>query len=514
MGRVLLANVTGPGLKDVPISFADSFLLNHHQPLATERPQVVSLPLNTMRQALNPKQKALEINLDATVYGSFAEIGAGQEVVRHFFQAGGAAGTVAKTMSAYDMKFSDDIYGREKGGRYVSESRILKMLEREYGLLEKRLPERCRGSRFFAFSNTVAAKSYRRKTEHHGWMGLRFQHEVCGPVSEAIIHVRMRDKENTQQQEALGLIGVNLLYACFHHLDSRETFVLSLMDNLSPDRLEIDMIRIQGSAFGDRDSRLFSLELVKRNFCHAVMFDAKGRILQASDALYKKHIVLCRGSYRPPTLFNVDMLEKGKASFEEEVRRGDIQDILVLPEISMSKLVERDGQLDGRDFLARVELLNALGHSVLISNYKYYWELSHFVSTYNRGEIAYVMGFYNLEEFFREVKDHEEDVGLLGALGMLVGPRAKLYIYPAEDEEGKRILTYGDIRADTSIKTLLDYLAQEGRIADIRKFDTRVFSIWSRKILKMIEEGAPGWEESVPEVVEKAVKGQKLFGAL
>ena len=480
---------------------------------------MVPLPLprggfETMRgKTLNPKEKALEINLDPTIYGSFAEIGAGQEVVRYFFQAGGSAGTIAKTMSAYDMKFSDDIYGREEGGRYVSESRILKMLQHEYGLLEERLPERRGTGRFFAFSNTVAAKSYRRKQEHHGWMGVRFQHEVGISVSEALIHVRMLDKENTQQQEALGLIGINLLYACFNYLDSRESFVLSLMDNLSPDRIEIDMIRIQGPAFKDRDSRLFSLELVKQDFCHAVMFDGDGKILQTSDALYKKHIVLCRGSYRPPTLFNVDMLEKGKAAFEGDIHGENIRDILVLPEISMSKLAERDGQLDNQDFLARVELLNALGHSVLISNYKYYWELSRFVASCNRGRIAYVMGLYNLEEFFREVQAHSEEMDLLGALGLLAGPRTKLYIYPAESEKDGSVLTYGHLRVGKAIKILLDYLACEGKIADISEVDIRVFSIWSRKVLKMIQEGESGWEGCVPKAVERAVRRRKLFGA-
>ena len=295
------------------------------------------------QQTLGPKQKAFQINLDTTIYGSFAEIGAGQEVVRHFFRAGGAAGTVVKTMSAYDMKFSDDIYGQEKnGGRYVSESRILKMLEHEFSLLEERLEDRRDTTCFFAFADTVAAKSYGRKTRHHGWMGLRFQHEPTAPVSEIMIHVRMLDKENLQQQEALGYIGVNLIYACFHHTGSRELFVHSLIDNLSTDRIEIDMIRIQGPAFRGRDSRLFSLELVKRNFCKAVMFDAKGQVLQASDALYGKNVVLCRGSYRPPTLLNLDMLEKGTKSFREEIN-SDGKDILVVPEISMSKLVERDG---------------------------------------------------------------------------------------------------------------------------------------------------------------------------
>ncbi len=416
-------------------------------------------------------------------------------------------------MSAYDMKFSDDIYGRESRGRYVSESRILRMLNHEFGLLQKRLKDRSDHTCFFAFSNTVAAKAHKKTAENHGWMGLHFQHTPKSPVNEVILHVRMLDKENTQQQEALGFIGVNLIYACFKHTKSRETFVESLMDNLSLDRIEIDMIRIQGPVFKGLDSRFFSIELVKRNFCKAVMFDFRGNVLQASDALYKKNVVLCRGSYRPPTLLNVDMLEKGMKSFEKDVKGEKIEDILILPEISMSKLVEYDGQLDNQDFLARVELLNALGYNVLISNYKYYWELSSFISAYNRGSIAYIMGVYNLEEFFYEVKAHEDEIGMLEALGQLIGKRTTLYIYPATEAITSSLITYEMSQVNDAIKLLLNYLSTTKKIKNIEEVDKSVLSIWSREVLKMIEQGIPGWEKSVPKIVENEVKKKKLFGA-
>ena len=458
----------------------------------------------------NTKQKAFGINLDLGIYGSFAEIGAGQEVVRHFFRAGGAAGTVAKTMSAYDMKFSDDIYGKEgTGGRYVSESRILRMLDHEYSLLEERLGGRGTSTRFFAFADTVAAKSYTRKGENHGWMGLRFQHAPMAPTSEVVVHVRMLDRANIQQQEALGLVGVNLIYACFHYTGDRESFVGSLMDDLADDRIEIDMIRIGGSAFEDCDSRLFSLELVKRGFCKAIMFDSSGGVHQVGDVIYKKHVVLCRGSYRPPTHLNLDMLEKGMRSFVEDIPEKD--DIVVLPEISMSKLVERDGQLDNRDFLARVELLNALGHNVLISNHKYYWELSWFVSSHSK-KVAFVMGVYNLEEFFYEVKNHESETGLLGALGKLTGRGTKLYIYPARDEMDGKLLRYGDAQLDSSYKNLIAYLDEVGGIKDIEGIDQKFFCIWSRNVLERIVGGEDGWEECVPGIVERAIKERRLFG--
>ena len=466
-----------------------------------------------IKQTLNAKQKSREINLGPDIYGAFAEIGAGQEVVRHFFRAGGAAGTIAKTMSAYDMKFSDDIYGREPGGRYVSKSRILRMLKHEFALLQKRLKDRKHNTRFFAFANTVAAKSYQRKTENHGWMGLHFQHIPNAPVSEVILHVRMLDKENVQQQESLGVIGVNLIYACFKRIESQERFVVSLMDNLSIDRIEIDMIHVQGPAFKGLDSRLLSLELVKRDFCKVVMFDGQGNILQASDALYKKNVVLCRGSYRPPTLLNVDMLEKGTKSFQRDLSNKKMENILVLPEISMSKLVEQNGRLDNQDFLARIKLLNALNYNVLISNYKYYWELSHFISTYNKEKIAYIMGVYNLEEFFHEIKKQEDEIGPLRALGLLIGKTTTLYIYPAEDETYSELVTYEKARVTDSIQLLLRYLAKEKRIKNIDEANRDLLSIWSREILKMIEQGVSGWEKSVPQIVKDEVKKKKLFGA-
>lgn len=468
-------------------------------------------PGRPMDHAPGTKQKAFQLNLDPKIYGSFAEIGAGQEVARHFFRTGGASGTVAKTMSAYDMKFSDDIYGKERaGGRYVSESRILKMLDHEFGLLERRLKERRRHTRFFAFANTVAAKSHTHRTQHHGWAGVRFQHEPTAPPSETVIHVRMLDNENVQQQEALGVIGVNLIHACFHHVHDRERFVRSLLDNLSTDRIEIDMIRVQGDGFEGKDPRLFCLELVKRDFCRAVMFNAKGKALQAGDALYKKKVVLCRGSYRPPTLRSLDMLKKGTDNFLREAG-GAPKDVLVLPEISMSKLAERNGRLDNQDFLARVELLNALGHNVLVSNYRRYWELSRFVAG-AKTTIAYVMRATDLEEFFQEARDHEDEMGLLGALDTLAGKRTKLYVYPSGNGPGDPLLTFGTVRVGPDARLLIEYLERSGKIRDIEPIDTDVFCVWSRDVLNLIRDGIPGWEESVPDVVAKIVKKKRLFG--
>lgn len=458
----------------------------------------------------DPKHKALEINLDKSIYGAFAEIGAGQEVVRHFFRAGGAAGTIAKTMSAYDMKFSDDIYGKEPSGRYVCESRLGKMLHHEYSLMLERLDGRANDTRFFAFADTVAAKSFSGKGESHGWMGMRFQHETKAEASEVVIHVKMLDNENVQQQEALGIIGVNLVYAAYKHAEDRESFVTELMDGLSTDRLEIDMIRVSGPAFSKIDSRLLSLELVKRDYCQAVMFSADGKVMQASDAIYKKNVLVCRGSYRPPTLVNLDMLDKGKDCFQKIL--GDKNgDVLVLPEISMHNLRDR-GEVDNEDFLARVDLLTVIGHPVLITNFQDFSDLNNFISSYNRAQVAFVMGYYPVSELFDEKKYLNVKDGMLGSLGRLTGHNTRILVYPSKQDEGEGINTIDSLSVNPSIHKLVEYLKETNKLSDITTFNKEQFSIWSRVVLKMIQEGQDGWEDMVPKAVAKRVKEKCLFG--
>ena len=267
-----------------------------------------------MERTLDTGQKAFDINLDSSIYGTFAEIGAGQEVARQFFRAGGAAGTIAKSMSAYDMTVSDSIYGRS--GRYVSKARLETMLSKEYDQLIERLHEQ-RGvdTKFFVFADTVAAKSFKYTAECHGWMGVRFQHETGAQASQMILHVRMLDHVNLQQQEALGILGTNLIYNCFRERDDRVQFVKTLMTDISTDRILIDYIEVKGPAFAGQDHRLWPLELVKRGYTESILFGSDGTILSAKDEFYKKKLLVSRGSYRPPTHFNMDMLEKGKAAF-------------------------------------------------------------------------------------------------------------------------------------------------------------------------------------------------------
>jgi len=464
---------------------------------------------------LSTRQKAFQINLDDTIYGTFAEIGAGQEIARHFFRAGGAAGTVAKSMSAYDMVVSDAIYGKDESGRYVSESRMQTMLDKEFEVLLDRLKEeRSSETRFFVLADTVAAKSFKGSRDCHGWVGVKFQERPDEEPSNVVIHIRMLDRENRQQQEALGSVGVNLIYGCYYHLKKPPEFVKSLMENLSRDRIEIDMIRVNGPAFKGVDSRVLSLELVKNGYTDVAYFDEQGRVGQASEIMYKKNIAIARGSYRPPTKLNMDMLNSGVKAFEKDL--GSDKDILLLPEISMSKLLERGG-VDNVDFLARVDLLAKLGQKVLISNFENFHSLNQYLVQKTNGKIGLIVGVYNLEHILNIEGKENEELGLLGCLGRLLGQRTKLYVYPATEldqgsAQANQLVTSDHINIDENMKILLQFLRKNNHLEEIKDFDINVTAIWSRKVLKMIQEGDLEFEKMVPDAVSKIVKEKKLFG--
>lgn len=464
---------------------------------------------------LGQTHKALEINLNNRIYGTFAEIGAGQEVARHFFRAGGAAGTIAKSISAYDMTMSDAIYGKEKSGRYVCEERLQKMLDTEFDTLISRLQDiRSKDTTFFAFADTVSAKSFKGTGENHGWIGLKFQHAPQAKPSQVIMHVNMLDAENVQQQEAIGLIGVNLLYAAYYMAQDHEKFIKSLMDGLTTSRMKIDMIQVDGDAFHGVDSRLLCLELVKLKLCEAVIFDVDGDVLQASDVLYKKNVLVVRGGYRPPTNLSLDMLECGLRRFKASLDKTEQDNIIVIPEISMSLLLDR-GTVDNEDFLARVDLLSALGQKVLISSSESYSDLNMFFTKYAKKKIAFVMASYNLEEILNKSRydENRNGVGLVGSIGRLLEPNTRLFIYPAQDEENSEIQTIESMKINDDMTFLLLYLKENQLIEDIDDYNPEVISIWSRKVLKMIQDGVPGWEKFVPASVAKTVKKKCLFGA-
>ena len=481
---------------------------------------------------LTTNRKALTINLDEQKYGTFAEIGAGQEVARIFFQAGGASGTVAKTISAYDMTFSDAIYG--KAPRYVSRERLNLMLDHEYQLLLERLAD-SRGHRtsFFVFADTVATRNYKGTNEAHGWMGIRFQTEPGGAPNEIVIHVRMWDKENVLQQEALGIVGTNLIYGAFFLRDDPKKFAQSLLDNLTADRIEVDMLRFSGPAFGHVDNRLMALYLVQFGLTNAVMFGADGEVMQPSEVLYKKAILVERGSFRPVTHVNVDMLNCATAQFvQEPLVKG--KEVVVLMEITMNNLLAA-GALDAEDFLSRVDLLSDIGFTVLISNYSEYFRLTSYFRRYTKEMIGVAMGINNLLEIFNEKYYENLEGGILESFGRLFRHSVKLYIYPMRQDAYSHYLSEGEPTVSPSspaaasfasqvlitaknvqvvdhLRNLYNHLLENHYIECIVGFDPNILHIFSRDVLRRIKEGDDSWEQMAPPGVVAAIKKRQLFG--
>ena len=383
-----------------------------------------------------PREKALCLNLDNSKYGSFAEIGAGQEVVRWFFQAGGAAGTIAKSISAYDMKVSDAIYG--KCERYVCRERLESMVRYEYDLTLERLNEtRGHENAFFSFADTVSARNYLGTNECHGWMGIRFQAEPEAEASEIVIHVRMLDNENSLQQEALGIVGVNLVYGACMLNDDPDALVKSLLNGLSTNRIEIDVVDFSGAAFEKVDNRIISLRLVQLGLSGAAMFSAKGKVLQPSSYLRKKSVLVERGRFRPVTNVNIDMLDAALKDFESEddIEKGNTVAIM---EIAMHNLLTPEGEVDLNDFISRAEVLEETGHTVMISNFPEFYRLTQYLSRYTQKRIGLTMGAHSLCDLFDEQYYTSLDGGILESFGRLFKNNVKVYVYPFKRSKDTR----------------------------------------------------------------------------
>ena len=456
-------------------------------------------------EKLDTNQKAQQINLDARRYGTFAEIGAGQEVVRWFFRAGGAAGTVAKTISAYDMAVSDAIYGPTD--YYVSRQRLHSMLDYEYDLLLERL-DKTRGGKtaFFVFANTVAT----RREAGRGWLGIRFQAESGSDPSEIIIHVRMLDKESVRQQEALGVIGVNLIHGAFYSHRDPEALIRSLLDNLTWERVEVDMIRFAGPAFARVDNRLMALQLVQQDLTEAAMFTAKGEAVQWAEVLHQKPALVQRGSFHPVTKATLDVLER---ALEQFVREPELkgEPPVVLMEMTLRHLTTGEG-IDEQDFLNRADMLSALGKTVLISNFRRFHRLAAYLSRYTKQPNGLAMGASKLAEIYDESFYNESEGGLLGGLGQLFKNPARLYVYPHLDLESGHKLTVENFPVPPHLKHLYAYLLANRFIQRIRNFNTNLLTIRSRDVLARIQSSDASWEQLVPPVIAEIIKRDRLFG--
>jgi len=454
-------------------------------------------------------QKALRINLDPRWYGTVAEIGAGQEVARWFFRVGAAAGTIAKSISAYDMAVSDAIYGEVD--RYVSAGRLQAMLDHEYQLNIERLTDK-RGdtTSFFAFANTVVARSFKGNNECHGWMGLKFQAHPRDEPSQIILHVRMLDVDASLQQEAIGVVGINLLHGAFFLHHEPDVLVQSLLDRLTTGRIEIDMIEFRGIEFRRVDNRLMALELVQLGLSGVAMFAPDGTVLQPSEALRKKAVLVERGSFRPTTLVNIDMIETALAKFQADPALEG-KPVLPLAELTMRNLLAGGSDVDRRDFLARADLLAACGMTVLISDYFEYYRLAAFIASRTTERIGIVMGVPSLLELFDEKFYTQLPGGILESFGRLFKNDLRIYVYPLQRSQNDVLQTVDNLEVDSSLRPLYDYLAMRGSFVPLDNYRPEYLSIFSRDVLQKISIGDSAWESMVPEAVADLVKQRSFF---
>ena len=455
--------------------------------------------------------KTLRINLNKNIYGSFAEIGAGQETARHFFRAGAASRTIAKAMSAYDKQFSDAIYTVETDGRYVTETRLRKMLQHEVRLMEERLehsenPERL----YFSYANTVATIDFAKKFKGHGWVGIRFQTEPSGAYSEIILHIQFKENDVLLQQRTLGTLGVNLIYGAFYQHHDPKKLIYHLYDHLDKDQLEIDTINFSGPAFKDVDNRLMSLFLVKNGMADAVMFDPNGQNILPANTLFRKNVLMLRGSFRPVTVVNINMYKK---SLHQFLSKNNISEnnTAVIFEITLNNLLAL-GEVNEQDFLDRAELLCALGHTVMISNFKEYFKAVDYIWNYSQEKIALTIGIPSLTEIFDAKHYTNLSGGLFEGLGRLFKHGLEIYVYPYLNDNNEIITSENIELHDESLQPIYQFFKQEGQIIDIENFEEKNLKIFSHKVLCKLQNNDQSWENEVPETVAKIIKEKKLFG--
>ncbi|WP_411767671.1 TonB-dependent receptor [Winogradskyella sp. A3E31] len=456
------------------------------------------------------KDKCLRINLNEDIYGTFSEIGAGQETVRQFFRAGGASGTIAKAMSAYDKDFSDAIYGIEDDKRYVTEARLRKMLNHEITLMEQRITRDKHPNKiFFSYANTVATIDFAKKYKGHGWVGIKFQVKPDADYNDIVIHIRFKENDARLQQETLGKLGTNLIYGAFYKYNEPRKLLRYLYDHLDKDQLEIDTINFAGPVFEDIDNRLMSLQLVKNEMTDAVMFAPDGNNVLPARVLYKKNILALRGSFRPVTKVNMDMFEKSYEMFIKE-NKVDKDQTQVIFEITLSNL-RAEGEIDEQDFMDRARLLCSLGQTVLISNFKEYYKLVEYFSQYSKNRMGLSMGVNNLVDIFDEKYYRHLSGGILEAFGKLFFKDLRVYLYPMQNDDGS-LTTSENLKVHPRMKELYKFFKYNGKVVDITDYDPSILSIFSRTVLSKIAKGEDGWEPMLPEGVSKLIKEKSLFG--
>ncbi|MEY3679309.1 MAG: hypothetical protein RI924_1450 [Bacteroidota bacterium] len=429
------------------------------------------------REILETKRKALKINLDEDIYGTFAEIGAGQEVARNFFTAGAASGTVAKTMSAYDMVFSNSIYGTESSGRYVTKSRLEKMLQHEFELLTERLdgPQYATKT-FFAFADTVTTLNFNKSNDPHGWLGIRFQTQPGGPSNDIVFHVRLLDSDASLQQNVLGILGVNLVYAAYFYHQDIQTMIESLVDNLAIGSVEIDMISLSGPAFAGADDRLVNLYLIVKGFSSAAIFNPEGEACQSKDLLYKKDVMILRTKYGQKSTPNFHLFNIAVEQFKRSQQLKD-ENVMVLIEVLMTNLLDDQQELSAEDlkaFAIRAEELYKTGNYVIVSNYTRNHKLAQFLSRCKPNSVGISTNIANLRNIFNS-KNYGESYTdeLLAYVSDLFSKNVKLYAYPYLDKSSNTIVNTQNMPVSSEAKPLFDFLVSNAYITDIEEFDAK-----------------------------------------
>ncbi len=467
--------------------------------------------INEFENIPSIKAKTLRINLNPDIYGTFAEIGAGQETARQFFRAGGASGTIAKAMSAYDKSFSDAIYGVENDGRYVTQARLKTMLSHEMQLVEERIDRKNNPNyRFFSYANTVATIDFSKRYKGHGWIGLRFQLDPDQKeYDEIILHIRFKQNEARLQQETLGILGVNLIYGAYFKFDRPKKLLRYLYDHIDKDTIEIDMVNFTGPNFRDVDNRLMSLQLIKNNMTDAVMFGPDGNNLLPASVLYKKNILALRGSFRPVTKVNMDMFKKSYDIFIRE-ETVDMDKSIVIFEITLSNL-KASGEIDEQDFMDRAELLCSLGHTVMISKFQEYYKLVEYLNNYTKARIGLTMGVNNLVDIFDENYYSHLSGGILEAFGKLFFKDLKVYLYPMKNAETGQVMTSNNVKVHPRMKELYKFFKYNNKVMDIIDYDPDIMHIFSRDVLKRITKNEKGWQEMLPEGIAEIIEEKKLF---
>lgn len=460
------------------------------------------------REIISIKRKALRINLDENIYGTFAEIGAGQEVARTFFQVGGASGTIAKTMSAYDMAYSDAIYGEEDSGRYVSESRLNKMLEHEVNLLDERLVgDKYKERRFFAFADTCSVLNFLKTNDPHCWMGVRFQSEVDGEYNDVIVHARLKDNDSILQQRVIGGLGVNLIFACYHYMDDMDNFVESIMDNLTTDQVEIDLLKVKGKSF-DIDNRLLALKLVKKGYTDATIFGCDKEVIQPKDFLYKKNVLCLRSRFRPYTLLSENMLNSGIKTFQKKLEG---EPFIQLSELTLNNLLG-DDEKDTTDFLDRADMLCSLGHTVMVSNCDKHDKLSNFFQRCKVKNLGIIVGVMNLEQLFDTSNNRNLPSELLSYFGGIFIGNTTMIAYPYFSKKEQRLLEADNMTIDKSLVHLYKHLIENNLIIKAENFDSSLLNIFSENILVLLNQHNADWKKYVPEKVVELIEEKHLFG--